>query len=85
MTAHTWFLLLDLAAAIAVLLVLINSRLRFHPFVALIVVSVAAGLAAGEPLAKLPGSIEDGAGNTLGSIGIPLALGAMLGRLLSEA
>lgn len=85
MTVHTWLLLLDLAAAIAVLLVLINSRLRFHPFVALIVVSVAAGLAAGEPLAKLPGSIEDGAGGTLGSIGIPLALGAMLGRLLSEA
>ncbi|WP_037370478.1 GntP family permease [Amycolatopsis orientalis] len=85
MTAHTWPLLLVLAAAIAVLLLLINSRLRFHPFVALIVVSVAAGLAAGEPLSKLPGSIEDGAGGTLGSIGIPLALGAMLGRLLSEA
>ncbi|PKV96439.1 GntP family gluconate:H+ symporter [Amycolatopsis echigonensis] len=85
MTAHTWFLLLDLAAAIAVLLVLINSRLRFHPFVALIVVSVAAGLAAGEPLAKLPDSVENGAGNTLGSIGLPLALGAMVGRLLSEA
>ena len=85
MTAHTWFLLLDLAAAIVVLIVLINTRLRFHPFVALIVVAVVAGLVAGEPLAKLPGSIEDGAGGTLGSIGIPLAFGAMLGRLMSEA
>lgn len=85
MTTQAWLLLLDLVAAIAVLITLINSRLRFHPFVALLVVSVAAGLAAGESLAKLPESIEDGAGNTLGSIGIPLALGAMLGRLLSEA
>ncbi|MEU9154640.1 gluconate:H+ symporter [Streptomyces sp. NPDC048417] len=85
MTSHTWWLLLILTVAIAALIYLINSRLRVHPFVALIVVTVGTGLAAGEPVDKLTGSIEDGAGGTLGDVGITLALGAMLGRLLSDS
>jgi len=85
MTSHTWSLLLILTVAIAALIYLINSRLRIHPFIALIVVTVGTGLAAGEPVDKLIGSIEDGAGGTLGDVGITLALGAMLGRLLSDS
>ncbi|GGU60832.1 gluconate:H+ symporter, GntP family protein [Streptomyces albospinus] len=89
MTAHphpdTWSLLLILVAAIGALILLINSRLRMHPFVALIVVAVATGIAAGEPGGKLLKSIEDGAGGTLGDVGVTLALGAMLGRLLSDS
>ncbi|WAP59620.1 GntP family permease [Streptomyces sp. S465] len=85
MTAHTWWLLLILTVAIAALIYLINSRLRIHPFVALILVSVGTGIAAGEPVAKLTGSIEEGAGGTLGDVGVTLALGAMLGRLLSDS
>jgi GntP family gluconate:H+ symporter len=85
MTTHTWWLLLILTIAITALIYLINSRLRIHPFVALIVVAVGTGLAAGEPAAKLVESLEDGAGGTLGDVGITLALGAMLGRLLSDS
>ncbi|MGX9889346.1 GntP family permease [Streptomyces sp. NPDC002276] len=85
MTPHAWALLLILTGAIAVLIILINSRLRIHPFVALVVVTVGTGLAAGEPVGKLTASIEDGAGGTLGDVGITLALGAMLGRLLSDS
>ncbi|GAA2309124.1 gluconate:H+ symporter [Streptomyces violaceusniger] len=85
MTAHTWWLLLILTVAIAALIYLINSRLRVHPFVALILVSVGTGIAAGEPVAKLAESIEEGAGGTLGDVGVTLALGAMLGRLLSDS
>ncbi|MFE2182105.1 GntP family permease [Streptomyces sp. NPDC059455] len=85
MTAHTWWLLLILTVAIAALIYLINSRLRVHPFVALILVSVGTGIAAGEPAAKLAESIEEGAGGTLGDVGVTLALGAMLGRLLSDS
>ncbi|MER7927451.1 gluconate:H+ symporter [Streptomyces sp. NPDC096057] len=85
MTPHTWWLLLILTIAITALIYLINSRLRIHPFVALIVVAVGTGLAAGEPAAKLVGSLADGAGGTLGDVGITLALGAMLGRLLSDS
>ncbi|MER6225256.1 gluconate:H+ symporter [Streptomyces sp900105755] len=85
MTTHTWWLLLILTLAVTALIYLINSRLRIHPFVALIVVAVGTGLAAGEPVAKLVESLEDGAGGTLGDVGITLALGAMLGRLLSDS
>ncbi|MFF4138497.1 GntP family permease [Streptomyces mirabilis] len=85
MTTHTWWLLLILTIAITALIYLINSRLRIHPFVALIIVAVGTGLAAGEPVAKLVKSLEDGAGGTLGDVGITLALGAMLGRLLSDS
>ncbi|MFI0773367.1 GntP family permease [Streptomyces sp. NPDC021212] len=85
MTAHAWFLLLTLMVGFSVLIYLINSRLRVHPFVALIVVAVGTGLAAGEPVAKLTESIEEGAGSTLGDVGLTLALGAMLGRLLSDS
>ncbi|AZP22419.1 gluconate transporter [Streptomyces aquilus] len=85
MTTHTWWLLLILTIAITALIYLINSRLRIHPFVALIVVAVGTGLAAGEPAAKLVESLEDGAGGTLGDVGVTLALGAMLGRLLSDS
>ncbi|MGV9851601.1 GntP family permease [Streptomyces sp. NPDC003442] len=85
MTAHTWWLLLILTVAIAALIYLINSRLRVHPFVALILVSVGTGIAAGEPAVKLAESIEEGAGGTLGDVGVTLALGAMLGRLLSDS
>ncbi|MEU0967320.1 gluconate:H+ symporter [Streptomyces sp. NPDC005917] len=85
MTSHSWWLLLILTVAIAALIYLINSRLRVHPFVALVVVTVVTGVAAGEPAAKLVASIEDGAGGTLGDVGVTLALGAMLGRLLSDS
>ncbi|MFE7011306.1 GntP family permease [Streptomyces sp. NPDC057651] len=85
MTSHTWYLLLVLTVAIGLLIYLINSRLRIHPFIALVVVTIGTGLAAGEPVAKLTGSIEEGAGGTLGDIGLTLALGAMLGRLLSDS
>ncbi|MFE9322264.1 GntP family permease [Nocardia sp. NPDC052278] len=85
MTGHTWILLFDLAAAIGLLIFLINSRLRLHPFVALIIVSVLAALVAGEPLGKIADSIEHGAGGQLGDVGVTLAFGAMLGRLLSAS
>ncbi|MFE2377442.1 GntP family permease, partial [Streptomyces sp. NPDC059398] len=83
MTGHTWTLLIILAAAIAALITLINSRLRFHPFVALMTVSIGVALAAGQPVAKIAESLESGAGGILGNVGVTLAFGAMLGRLLS--
>ncbi|MDR6620302.1 SLC13 family permease [Sinomonas atrocyanea] len=85
MTAHAWFLVAVLMAAVALLITLINSRLKLHPFIALLVVSVLTGLVAGEKLTDIPTSIISGAGGVLGNVGITLALGAMLGRLLSDA
>ncbi|MFF3365214.1 GntP family permease [Streptomyces misionensis] len=85
MTGHAWLLLATLAAAIGVLVLLINSRLRFHPFVALMVVSIGVALVAGLSTEQIADSVEKGAGDILGNVGITLAFGAMLGRLLADS
>ncbi|WP_274918136.1 GntP family permease [Streptomyces sp. WZ-12] len=85
MTAHAWTLLIILAAAIGALVTLINSRLRFHPFTALMLVSIGVGLAAGESPTRITTSLEQGAGKILGNVGVTLAFGAMLGRILSDS
>ncbi len=85
MTAHSWMLLVILLAAIGLLITLINSRLRFHPFIALMVVSIGTALAAGLSTEEIAESVEKGAGNILGDVGVTLAFGAMLGRLLSAS
>ncbi|MBQ6643366.1 MAG: gluconate transporter [Saccharopolyspora sp.] len=85
MTTHSWTLLVILAAAIGLLITLINSRLRFHPFIALMVVSIGTALAAGLSTDEIAESVEKGAGNILGDVGVTLAFGAMLGRLLSAS
>jgi GntP family gluconate:H+ symporter len=75
-----------LAAALGsviLLVVLIVSRIRLHPLLALLITSIAVGLVTGMPGDKLIKSIESGAGNTLGAVGLVVALGAMLGRILA--
>jgi GntP family gluconate:H+ symporter len=65
------------------LVVLIVSRIRLHPLLALLITSIAVGLVTGMAGDKLIKSIETGAGNTLGAVGLVVALGAMLGRILA--
>jgi gluconate transporter len=69
------------AVALAVLLVLVI-RYQLNAFVALLVVSLGLGLAAGMPPTRVVGSIGDGFGKILAGVAILLALGAMLGRML---
>lgn len=85
MTTHTWGLLAILVLSIVALIALINTRLRLHPFLALTLVSLGAAVAAGEPAEKIAESLETGAGSILGDVGVTLAFGAMLGRLLSDS
>jgi gluconate:H+ symporter, GntP family len=77
--------------AIIVLLLLITVA-KLHPFVALILTAVGVGLAMGMPLVapspETPGiidSIKAGLGNTLGFLAIVLALGTMLGKMMAES
>lgn len=78
-------LLLGAAAAAIAALVLLVARLRLHPFVALVVVSLALGAAVGMPLDTLVRTFEAGAGSALGHIALVVALGAMLGKLMAES
>jgi GntP family gluconate:H+ symporter len=85
MPAHPPLLLLLIAvAAIGALVALVTWR-KINGFVALLVVSLLAGMGAGlPPLAALK-AFQDGLGATLGGIAAVIALGAILGRLLAES
>jgi len=77
-------LLLNAFLAIVVLIVMIT-RLRIHPFIALIITSGFLGLISGMPLAKIVKSFQEGFGGVLGFVGIVLGLGTMLGKMMAES
>lgn len=74
-------LLLIALGAVAVLLFLIM-KVRLHPFLSLIIVSLLTALATGISLPDVVPTVVDGLGSTLGNVALLVALGAVLGRLL---
>lgn len=83
MTPSTLLLLYALGAVIA--LILLIARFKWHPFVALIVVSLTMGVVAGMPPAAAVKSFQDGVGTTLGFIAVVVGLGTMLGKMMAES
>ncbi|MFE3996263.1 gluconate:H+ symporter [Streptomyces goshikiensis] len=71
-------------AGIAVIVLLIT-RLKLHAFLALTVGSLALGVFAGAPLAKTITSFTAGLGATVAGVGVLIALGAILGKLLADS
>ncbi len=71
-------------ASIGLLLFLILA-LRLHAFLALMISSLALGLAAGMDPAKVLKSAQAGFGDALGFIAVVVALGAMIGRFLEHS
>lgn len=69
---------------IAAVVVLIT-WLRVHPFLALIVGSAVLGLVAGLGPTPTVNSFTAGVGSTVGSVGLLIALGAMIGALLADS
>jgi len=83
MSPNTQLLLLAFGAV--VLLIVLIARFKLHPFIALITVSLALGIAAGMPLGGVVKAFQDGVGGVLGFIAIVVALGTMLGKLMAES
>jgi len=75
--------LLILAFCIACLVLLITWG-KINPFLAFLLVSIVAALMLGIPINKVARSVDKGIGDTLGSLVIIIALGAMLGKLVAE-
>jgi len=69
---------------IAVVVVLITV-LKVHPFLSLIVGSAVLGVIAGVPVADIVTSFSAGVGSTVGNVGLLIALGAMIGGLLTAS
>jgi gluconate transporter len=75
----TLILLTALAIGFLLFLILV---VKLHAFVALLLTSMALGLAAGMPPDKVLKSIQTGFGEALGFIAVVVGLGAMIGRFL---
>ncbi|WP_034943241.1 GntT/GntP/DsdX family permease [Erwinia oleae] len=73
-----------LISAIAILIILIT-QFKFHPFLALIISAGFLGVAAGLSPTQTIKSFEKGFGGVLGSTGLVVGLGTMLGGLLLES
>ena len=67
------------------LLVLLISWGKIHPFIAFLLTSIFAGYVLGLPLDAIPGSIEKGLGDMLGSLVGIICLGAMFGKLIAQS
>jgi gluconate transporter len=77
---------LGLCAVLALAgLLLLVIRVRMHAFAALVLISLALGLAAGLRPDQLVDALQQGIGEILRNVALLLALGAMLGRILEAS
>ncbi|WP_169945685.1 gluconate:H+ symporter [Microbispora sp. H11081] len=83
-SGHDTRLIVAALAGIAVIVLLIT-KLRTHPFLALVVGSGVLGVVAGMAPGDLIDSFSAGLGSTVAGVGVLIALGAMLGKLLADS
>jgi GntP family gluconate:H+ symporter len=83
-TAHDSRLAIAALLGIAVVVVLITWA-KLHPFLSLILGSATLGVVAGLGPADTIKSFTTGVGSTVGSVGLLIALGAMIGGLLADS
>ncbi len=67
------------------LIIVLTARYKVHPFLALFLVAIFYGILAGMPLDLIVESINDGFGNTLGSIGLIILFGVIIGAFLENS
>ncbi|MGI5106266.1 GntP family permease [Treponema socranskii] len=77
-------MLLGLGIGLLVLILLIL-KTKVHVFIALIIASCIIGLAGGMAPTAIAGTITKGFGGTLGSIGIIIGLGVMMGQIFEAS
>lgn len=80
MSNATYLTLIVIIGVLALLFLVM--KLKVQAFVTLLIVSMGVALAAGMPLDKIMGSIQNGMGGTLGFIAVVVGLGAMFGQML---
>ncbi len=67
-----------------ILIIILTTRLKVHPFIALFVISIGYGLIAGMHYDAIITSINGGFGNTLGKVGLIIFLGVIIGGFLEN-
>jgi GntP family gluconate:H+ symporter len=67
-----------------ILMVIMISKCKVHPAMTILIVVLGLGLAIGMSPGKIVSTVEGGFGKTIGSIGIVILLGCLLGKVLEE-
>lgn len=76
------FLIVFVAAIVLMLLMI--SRWKIHPFLSIMLVALVLALLAGIPMPQVPKVIGEGFASTFTSIGIVIILGALIGAILER-
>lgn len=76
--------LLLLVTAVVVLVLLITV-VKLHPFLSFLLVCIATGLAKNMEAGKIIASVQKGIGDIMGSLLVILTVGAMLGKLVADS
>ncbi|MES4901165.1 MULTISPECIES: gluconate:H+ symporter [unclassified Streptomyces] len=77
---------LGLAVLVGIaVIVLLITKFKLHAFLSLTIGSLALGAVAGAPLDKAIASFTAGLGSTVAGVGVLIALGAILGKLLADS
>jgi GntP family gluconate:H+ symporter len=82
--SHDAYLLLDAVVTVIGLIILIT-KFKIHPFISLTIAAAFLGLTSGMPIGTIIKAFQDGFGGVLGFVGIILALGTMLGKMMAES
>ena len=77
-----WLIIAFIVAIVAMILLI--SKLKVHPFLAIMLISLILALVAGIPMTDIPGIIGAGFSGTFSSIGIVIILGAFIGTVLEK-
>ena len=77
-----WLIIAFVVAIVAMILLI--SKLKVHPFLAIMFISLVLALLAGIPMTDIPGVIGAGFSGTFSSIGIVIILGAFIGTVLEK-
>lgn len=77
--------LLALLSGSIVFIVLATAKLKVHPFLALLLAAFGFGILSGMPLQDVVKSVNGGFGDTIGTIGIVILAGCIIGTLLERS
>ena len=77
--------LITLLVLSIVFIVLATSKLKLHPFLALLLTAFGFGILSGMPLKQVVDSVNQGFGGTIGYIGIVILAGAIIGAFLEKS
>lgn len=72
-------------AACIVVIVAATTWLKIHPFLALLLAAFGYGVLSGMPLGQVVNSVNDGFGKTMGSIGVVIIAGTIIGVFLENS